>query len=424
VRATVRAVGSDVTPLREFPAFRRLFAGQAISQVGAQVTQVAVPLQVYAITGSSLDVGLVGLAGLVPLVIFGLYGGAIADAVERRKLVIITSTATMLVSAVLLAQAVMHLQHLSLLYGCVVVQAAFSAVGTPTRGAIVPQVVPREQLEAANTLVFGSFQLAIVAGPLLAGVAVGTGGFAWAYGIDVATFAGSFYAALRLPSLPPGRSPRAAGLSSVIEGLRFLGARPTVLMTFLVDINAMLFSAPRALFPALADGQYGGGAHTAGLLYAAPGVGAIIVTFMGGAIARIHRQGLGIVLAVSVWGVAIIAFGLYSTLWLGLLLLAIAGAADTVSAVYRATILQVASPTAMQGRLQGVYTVVVTGGSRLGDVRAGAMASVLSPRVSLVSGGLACLGGLLLLVLAVPAFLRYDARTRRTDHPTAVAEAV
>lgn len=419
IRLAVRSAAADTTPLRESPAFRRLFAGQAVSFVGTQVTAVAVPLQVYAITRSSLDVGMVGLVGLLPLVIFGLYGGAIADSVDRRKLVMVTSTVTMLVSVVLLVQAVAHLNRVSLLLACVAVQAASVAVDSPARKAIIPQLVRPELLPAANTLRYGGNQLAIIVGPLLAGVAVGTGGFGSAYAIDVATFTGAFYAAVRLPALPPGAGTRRAGLASVVEGLRFLGNRPVVLMTFLLDINAMLFAAPRALFPALAHGRYGGGDGTASLLYAATAAGAVVATLFGGAIARVHRQALGVICSIAVWGVAITLLGLSSSLWLGLLMLAVAGGADTVSAVYRSTILQVVTPSGMQGRLQGVYTVVVTGGPRLGDLRSGAMATAFNPGVSLVSGGLACLVGLGLLAFAVPAFARYDARTAVSREVTA-----
>ncbi|HYZ38592.1 MAG TPA: MFS transporter [Pseudonocardiaceae bacterium] len=413
VGRALRAAASDITPLRESVAFRRLFAGQTVSQVGTQVTRVAVPLQVYAITRSSLDVGLIGAAGFVPLVIFGLYGGSIADAVDRRKLVLLTSTGTMLVSAVLLEQAMLGINRVSVLFGCVAVQSAFAAVDSPARRAIIPQLVRVEKLPAANTLSYGSMQLTVIAGPVLAGVSVGAGGFGWAYAIDVASFAGAFYAAVRLPSLPPGTGAQRAGLRSVVEGLRFLAARRVVSMTFVADLIAMIFGSPTALFPALADGQYGGGASTAGLLYAAPAVGAVVATLLGGAIARVHRHGLGVVVSIAMWGVAITLFGLASTLWLGLLMLAVAGAADTVSAVYRSTILQVATPAGMQGRLQGVFIVVVTGGPRLGDLEAGAVASAFTPQISVVSGGLACLAGIGLLALVVPAFVRYDARSAR-----------
>lgn len=415
----LRAAVSDIAPLRESAAFRRLFAGQAISLVGTQVTRVAVPLQVYAITRSSLDVGLIGFAGFLPLVVFGLYGGSIADAVDRRTLVLVTSTATMLISAVLLVQAVLQVNRVSVLFGCVAVQMVFAAVDSPARQAITPRLVRVEKLPAANTLSYGSFQLAVVVGPLLAGLAVGAGGVSWAYAIDVASFAGSLYATVRLPSLPPAAGARRAGLASVIEGLRFLAARPVVSMTFLADLIAMIFGMPTALFPALVYGRYGGGAETVGLLYAALAAGAVVVTLLGGVIGRVHRHGLGVVLSIVAWGVAITLFGVVSALWLGLLLLAVAGAADAVSAVYRSTILQVATPPGMQGRLQGVFIVVVTGGPRLGDLESGAVAAAFTARVSVISGGLACLLGIGLLALTVPAFLRYDARTAATSHAAA-----
>lgn len=226
---------------------------------------------------------------------------------------LVTATATMLVSVVLLVQAGLRINQVSMLFACVAVQAAFAAFDSPARRAIIPQLVRAEKLPAANTLAFGSMQLTVVAGPLLAGVAVGTGGFAWAYAIDVASFAGAFYSAVRLPSLPPGDGARRAGLASVVEGLRFLAARPVVRMAFVADLIAMIFGVPVALFPALAYEQFGGGAGTAGLLYAAPAVGAVVMTLLGGAIARVHRHGLGVVLSIAVWGVAITLFGLTST---------------------------------------------------------------------------------------------------------------
>jgi MFS family permease len=422
VGRAVRAAASDVSPLRESPHFRRLFVGQAVSLVGTQVTQVAVPLQVYAISRSSLAVGAVGLAGLVPLVVFGLYGGSIADAVDRRRLMLATSTGTTAVTLVLLVHAALHLDRLSVLFACAAAQAGFAAVDDPTRRAVIPQLVAPNRLAAANTLVYGRGELAVIVGPLLAGVAVGAG-FQWAYAIDVASFGAALYATLRLPPLPPGDGARQAGLASVAEGLRFVAARPVLLMTFLVDVDAMLFATPRALFPALAAAS--GGPRTAGLFYAAPAVGAVVVTLLGGALARVHRQGLGVVVAIGVWGVAVTLFGLAPTLGVALLMLAVAGAADTVSAVYRATILQVATPPGMQGRLHGVHTVVVTGGPRLGDLRAGGMASAFSPAVAVVAGGLACVAGIALLALAVPAFVRYDARTAAAGNasPTGPAAA-
>ncbi len=400
--------------MRESPPFKRLFIGQTVSVIGSQVTQVGVALQVYAITHSSLYVGLVGVVGLGPLIIFGLYGGAIADAVDRRRLVFFTSIGMMAISVVLLVQAALHLDNIGLLFGCVAVQAAFVAVDSPTRRAILPQLVRADLLPAANTISMGGFQVGVIVGPMVAGLAVGAGGFSWAYAIDVVSFIGALYGALGLPALKPALDAVPAGIRSVVEGLRFIGRRKIIMMTFLMDIIAMVFGMPRALFPALAERLYHGGAGTAGLLYSAPAVGALIATLVGGAISRVHRQGLGVVVAITIWGGAITVFGLVSTLWVGLLMLGIAGAFDTVSAVYRSTMLQVATPASMQGRLQGVFIVVVNGGPRLGDLEAGVAASV-SPQFAVVSGGLACIVGIAICIVLVPAFIRYDSRQAIAD---------
>ncbi|GLZ78859.1 MFS transporter [Actinorhabdospora filicis] len=403
-------VAPDLGPLRSSPAYRRLLGGQVVSLVGTQITQVAVPLQVWEATRSSLAVSLIGVAGLVPLVVFGLYGGAIADAVDRRRLVLVTSTVMLAVSAVLLVQAVLGSPHVWLLFVCVAVQAGAAAVDSPARSSMIPQLLPGTSLAAANNLRQAGFQSGMIAGPLLAGVIVGAGGYGWAYAADVVSFAAVFYSVLRLPSMPPGDGGRPAGLSSVLEGLRFLAGNKTLLMTFLVDINAMVFAAPRALFPALAYGTFHGDAATAGLLYAAPAVGAFAVTLVGGAVARVRRMGLGVIVSIAIWGLAVALLGATSWLWLGLSALLVAGAADTVSAIYRSTMLQLGTPPGMQGRLQGAHIVVVTGGPRLGDIRTGATAAWWGTGASLVSGGLVCLAGIIALALAVPSFARYDAR--------------
>jgi MFS family permease len=408
----------DVTPLRDNIAFRWLFIGQAVSVAGTQVTQVAIPLQIYQLTHSSLDVGLVGLAALVPLLFFGLWGGAIADAVDRRKLVIFTSAGSGAISTLLVVQAVLDLQQVWLLYTCVAVQSAFFALDSPARRAMLPQLVPAEQIAAANNLSFAVFNFGVIAGPLLAGLLVGTFGFASAYGFDVASFALAFLAVLfRLPALPPAAGAAKAGLASVLEGLAFLKGRHVILMTFALDIVAMVFGMPRALFPAIAVHQFHGGLETAGWLYAAPAVGALLASLSGGWMSRVHRQGLSVVWAILVWGAAITFFGFSHSLLLGLLFLAVAGAADTVSAVFRSTILQSVVPDAMQGRLSGIFIVVVGGGPRLGDLEAGGAAALAGTTFSVVSGGIACIVLTLVLAGAVPAFVKYDSRRASKREP-------
>jgi hypothetical protein len=248
------------------------------------------------------------------------------------------------------------------------------------------------------------------AGPLLAGLIVGTLGYSYAYGLDAVSFLAILYALYRLPPVPPEDSGHRAGIKSVAEGLRFLGPRKNLLMTFLVDINAMIFGMPRALFPALAITTFHGGARTAGLLYAAVPIGALLGAAVSGWSRRVNRQGLAVLIAIAVWGSSIALFGLTHTLWFGLLLLAIAGAADMVSAIFRNTILQVATPDSLRGRLQGVFLVVVAGGPRFGDVESGTVGSLFGTEAAVVSGGLACLVGLGALAATFPSFARYDAR--------------
>jgi len=401
---------ADTTPLRESHDYRRWWAGYSISFTGTQLTQFAIPVQVYFLTKSSLAVGFVGLIVIGPLITMGLLGGSIADAMDRRRLTLITSTVLLSLSTLLTLQAAMHLDQLWLLYLIAVVSASTSAVDSSGRGAILPRLVRRELIPSANALGQLGFNTGLSLGPLLGGVLIGTLGFAWAYGLDAASFVAVLYAVWRLPSMPPEGGGSRPGFASVVEGLRFLGPRKNLLMTFLVDINAMVFGMPRALFPAIGLNWFHGGAGTVGLLAAAPSIGALLGAATSGWAARIRRQGFVVLVAVGVWGGSIALFGLNRVLWIGLVLLAIAGAADMVSAIFRNTILQVATPDALRGRLQGVFIVVVTGGPRLGDFEAGAVANAFGLATSVVSGGLACIAGVLLLAGRYPSFAGYDAR--------------
>ena len=404
-----RRIAADTTPLRESADYRRWWLGYSLSFTGTQLTQFAIPLQVYAITRSSLYVGLVGLVVVFPLVVMGLFGGAIADAVDRRRLTLVTGSALMVLSTLLAVLAAAGVHRLSLLYAIAGVQGAFSATDSSARGAILPRLVRREMLPAANALGQLGFQTGLSAGPLLGGVLVGTLGFAWAYGLDALSFLAVLYAIYRLPAMPPEGGGSRAGVASVLEGLRFLGPRKNLLMTFLVDINAMVFGMPRALFPAIGTVWFHGGAGTVGLLAAAPSLGALLGAVTSGWAGRVRRQGLAVLVSVAIWGGSIALFGFTRILWLALLLLGIAGAADMVSAIFRNTILQVATPDALRGRLQGVFIVVVTGGPRIGDVEAGSVAAAFGTQLSVVSGGLACVAGVGLLGLLYPSFARYDA---------------
>ena len=411
ISRVVRAVALDVSVLRDFPSYRRLWTGITVSQLGSQMTLVAVPVQVYELTKSSLAVGMLGLVGLVPLIVFGLYGGALADALDRRKLAMITSAGLLLTSAVLVMQSVLALDQLWLIYVVIAVQSALFAIDNPTRNAIIPRLVPRERLPAANALAQLTFNLALTVGPLIAGLVIAVAGLQTAYAIDALSFLAALYVLSKLPSLPPEGTARRAGFRSVVEGLRFVSTRTVLMVSFLADIAAMVLVMPKALFPELADKVLGGGADTVGLLFSALGVGGALAALLGGWMSRVHRHGVAVLLAVAAWALAIIGFGLSPVLWVGLVFLALAGASDLVSAVFRTSILQSAAPDKMRGRLFGLNIVVVTGGPRLADVRAGAVAVMFSPITAVVSGGITCLVALVLLAMRFPAFVRYDART-------------
>lgn len=406
-RALLRHHAMDTEPL-QIPAFRRQVLGQGTSFIGSMLTAVAVPVQVYSLSHSSLQVGMVGLVGLLPLIGFGLYGGAVADVVDRRTLYFISSLGTWLMTILLLLQATARLNNVPVILALVAVQSGFFAVASSVRGAIIPRIVPAGLVPAANTLTFTVGNVGQVLGPLIAGVLVTrVNGFSYAYGADAILFTMALYAALRLPKIPPdGTSPK-AGLRSVLQGFSFIASRPVLLMSFLVDIVAMVFAMPRALFPQVATERFGG---QVGPLYAALAIGALLAGVSGGWIGRVRRQGATLTFAIVLWGLCIAASGLSHTLWLAALFLALAGAADLISSVYRQTILQTYAPDQMRGRMQGVFVVVVAGGPRLGDVRSGANAALTGATFSWVAGGLVCSVAVIIAALSVRPFWRYDAR--------------
>jgi MFS family permease len=406
----VNRVLLDLSPLRVSPGFRNLVIGDAISIVGTMVTSVAIPLQVYDQTRSAAAVGAVGLVGLVPLVLLGLYGGAVADAVDRRKLVLLTTVGQVLLSTVLALHAFAGLGWTWLLYVVIACQSALFALEHPARQAFVPRLLPPHLLPAANALRLAEFNLGMTLGPLLAGVLVALFGFGPAYLVDALSFAGALFAVASLPSMAPEGGGRPAGLASVVEGLRYLVTQQVLLLTFVVDLIAMVFGMPRALFPSLADETFHGGASTVGAMFSALAVGGLLGAVLGGWFGQVHRQGRAVLVAILGWGVCITAFGMTSSLWLALLLLAGAGAADMVSAAFRTAILQTTTPDEMRGRLGGVFIVVVAGGPRLGDGRAGGMATWFGVQASVVVGGLLVVALTLLAALLWPRFARYDTR--------------
>lgn len=403
-----RRLLADVTPLRASRDFRLLFSGQLVSFLGSQLTVVAVPVQVFRMTHSSLDVGLVSLAQLVPLVIGSLVGGSVADAVDRRRLLLGVQVLLALTSAGLAANAMAPHPRVWPLFVVTAVAAGLSGLDRPARNAAIPGVLKGRHLPAAFALWQVQMQVGLVAGPALAGVLLAQASLSTVYWIDVATFGAAFASVLLMQPLAPEGGGTRAGLASAAEGVRYLRGRRLLTSTFLIDIDAMVLGMPRALFPALGFGVFGGGAATVGLLYAAPGAGALAGALLTGWVAAVRRQGRAVVVAVIVWGAAIAAFGLAPWLPLALALLAVAGAADVVSAVFRNTILQSSVPDALRGRLSAIHIAVVTGGPRLGDAESGAVAALAGPQFSVVSGGLACLVGVALLAWRVPELAAYD----------------
>ncbi|MFJ9976005.1 MFS transporter [Streptomyces cyaneofuscatus] len=408
---------ADLTPLRSSPDYRRLWFGNTVSWIGQGMTALAVSLQVYDITGSAFSVGLIGFCSLVPLVVFGLYGGAVADTVDRRKLGLFSAAGSFSLALVLMAATFAGVENVGLLYAIVALQAVCFALNAPARSSMVARLLPPEQLPAANALSSMTSTTGALVGPMLGGLIVGWWGYRAAYTVDALTFTASLYAMWRLPAMLPdrdGQEGREGGgvrkRASVLDGLRFLGGRPNLRMTFLTDLCAMVLAHPRALFPVVAIVWYGGDARTTGLLVAAPALGALLGGVFSGWLGRVRRHGLAVLLAVGSWGAAIAVFGLTRHLWLGLLFLALAGCADTVSMVFRNTMLQAAVPDEMRGRLQGVFIVVVAGGPRLGDFLAGSVADLTSPAVAVVGGGVACVVAVCLLALKWRGFARYDAR--------------
>jgi MFS family permease len=411
----------DIRPLRVV-AYRRMWIGNGVSYFGFQFTSVAVPVEMFAITHSSGWVGLLGVAGLVPLMIFGLWGGAVADVVDRRRLLLISSSIAWVSTVGFLVQAALGVNSAVLLLALTAVQSAGFAISSPTRQAIIPRIVPRDLVPAANTLAYTTTTAGGVLGPLAAGLIFGaysTGaGVVVAYAVDAVLFTITFWATWRLPPIPPvildeGAERPTAGVRAIVDGLRFLVTKPVLLLSFGVDLVAMVFAMPRALFPEVAEDRFGGGSAV-GWLFAAIAIGSVIGGLTSGWIGRVKRQGAALVIAVVGWGLAIGFSGFAHALWLMVLLLAVGGAADLVSAVYRQSILQTFAPDRMRGRLQGVFIVVVAGGPRLGDLRAGATADLTGATASWAGGGFVAAGLAVVLATMFPALLRYRPPNNRS----------
>ena len=409
----MRSLAVDFTPLRVSRDLRLLVGGNLVTTLGTQIALVALPYQVYTQTGSAFLTGLLGAVELVPLVSMSLLGGALADRTDRRRLLLGVQAGVALAATVLALLSAAGEPPLWTLYVLGSLLAGFGGVQSLVRGAIVPNVVAREMLRSALALSFGLNQVMHVVGPALGGVVIGLFGVETAYAIDAATCLAMVYAALALSPQPPigveldGERPSIR--RSIGDGLRYVRSNQALTGSFAVDLMAMTFGMPRALFPVLAVSVYGAGAEGTGLLFAAVSAGAVVAALTTGWLSHARFLGRIVLWAVAVWGLAIALAGLAGSLWLAALCLAVAGAADSVSAVCRTTINQTVTPDHLRGRMSSVYMLVVASGPRLGDVESGAVAGVAGPRFSVVSGGLACLAGVGVVALLFPALARYDA---------------
>jgi MFS family permease len=411
-RTGLRRFLVDLSPLRSSRDFRRLWFGQGVSYVLGEVTYVALPFQVYQLTKSTFAVGAIALVELVPLLSLTFIGGAAADALDRRRLLVWTELGTAASVAGLLVNAALAHPRVEACFALAFFAAAFSSLGVGASRSLIPRLVPPDQITAALALNSMYSNLGSVLGPALGGVLISAIGLAGAYAFGLAGFLASLTAFWLLPAIVPLGDAVPPGLHSVLEGFRYLRRQRVVLGCFLVDTNAMVFGMPSALFPAIALGHLHAGARAVGYLYAAPAAGALIASLFSGWLAHIRRQGITILVAAILWGVAIAVFGFALSLWAALLLLAAAGAADAVSAVLRNTIMFATTPDALQGRVSAAYLAQVTSAPRLGNLEAGGLASLTSIRFSVVSGGIACVVGCALLAFAIPGLLRYDSQKR------------
>ncbi len=410
-----RRLRVDTRPFRH-RGFRNLWLGQAISTIGGEIGVVAVPYQVYTLTHSTALVGLLGVASLVPLLVVPLIGGALADALDRRTVLLRTETGMALVTGLFLVNALLPQPQVWALFVLQGVAVAIFSLGRPAMSSLSPRLVPEDEIAAAAALSSVYNALAAVGGPAAGGILIAVAGVPWTFGIDLATYAASFLVIWLLPRMPPVGESAQLSVSAILDGFRFLKGRQPLLGIFAVDSSAMVFGMPTALFPALALNRFGGDASTVGYLYAAPYAGALLGSLVSGWTSHVRRQGLGVTIAACAWGAAIAVFGFMTELWPALVLLAIAGGADFFSAVLRSTMLIRATPAHLLGRLQGIEFAQVASAPSLGDVEAGVLASLTSLRFSIVSGGVLCVVGCIATALSLPRFLAYDSRV---DEPHA-----
>ncbi|MCT1767784.1 MFS transporter [Brevibacterium casei] len=411
---------ADTRPLR-YDNYRRLWLANIVTVLGAQMTVVAIPAQIFHITGSSGYVGLSGVFGLVPLIVFGLWGGSLADVVDRRKLLIVSTAGLIVTSALLAVLAIIRIDNVWLLLSVFALQQAFFGLNQPARGALLPTIVPLALLPAANSLNMTVATLGAVAGPVIGGALIPVFGYQMRYILDALFLATTLYAVVKLPALIPGKQPDTrSGFKGVVDGFRYLGTNTVVMVSLLVDVIAMVFGMPRALFPQIATETFGGppeGGIVFSLLFAALAAGSALAGIFSGWVSKVERQGLAVIVAILVWGAAMAIFGFSlefaSGFWTAALIvalfgLALGGGADIISAAFRSTMLQEAASDDMRGRMQGVFIVVVAGGPRIADIVHGYAAEATNTTIASAGGGIAVIVLVLICAAVFPAFRRYS----------------
>ncbi|HKG56853.1 MAG TPA: MFS transporter [Candidatus Limnocylindrales bacterium] len=409
-RARLRGLVLDVAPLRLDRDYRWLWSGQVVGGIGNQITRIALPYQVYVLTGSTLAIAALTAVQLVPILVFVLGAGSVADAVDRRRLLIVTQLGLAGCSLLLVLLALGGSPPVVALFAVAFVAAALASIDQPARSSSIPRLVPQQRLPAAIALNQLNFQAASVIGPAVGGLLLATVGIAGAYLVDLLTFVASLAALLAIAPLPPLGGAVRPGLAAVREGLRFAIRRRVILSTFVIDLDAMIFGMPTSLFPVLALDVFRTGPTGLGLLAAAPAVGAFLGAFLSGWVSMVRRTGRAVVIAVVIWGAAIAAFGLSTfSFALALVFLAIAGAADVLSAVFRSTIVQLETPDELRGRVTAIHIMAVTSGPRLGDIEAAAVAAAVGAQASVVSGGILCVVGVAAVMRRFPELWRHEA---------------
>lgn len=410
-RARVGGVLLDLAPLRHDRDFRLIWASQVVSSVGTNITRIALPFQVYVLTGSTLAVAALTAVQLAAILLFAVVAGSLADALDRRRMLIVTQSGLALSSLALAAVASMAAPPLILVFVIAFVHASVAAVDQPTRSAAIPRLVPPERLSAAIALNQLNFQIASITGPALGGLLIATIGLSAAYFVDAISFSASLLALFAISPLRPLADAARPGLRAIRDGFAFVRSRPIILSTFAIDLNAMIFGMPASLFPILALEVFDAGPAGFGLLAAAPAAGAFVAALTSGWVTRVRRIGAGVIAMVAVWGLAITGFGIACVLAgvapammfvMALAMLSIAGGADVLSAVLRGTITQLETPDQLRGRVTSIQLLVVTSGPRIGDIEAAAVAAVIGPSLSVLSGGVLCLVGLVVVVRRFP----------------------